>query len=623
MTELLLYTFIYLSFAVLAVMISQRAGLGSVLGYLLAGIAIGPVLGFVGKETQSIGHVAEFGVVMMLFIIGLELAPKMLWQMRHKLIGLGGLQVGLSLFGITALAMLFGLSWQIGVALGCILSLSSTAIVLQTFAEKKLISTQGGQSGFAVLLFQDVAAIPMLTLLPLLGMASVQHEPNNLLSGMDGWVIALVGVGAVAFIVMLMRYAVPFFLQMISRYRIHEMFLVFTLTVVVGIATLMSLVGLSPALGAFIAGVALANSPYRHEMESQLDPFKSLFLGLFFITVGASMNFALLKSNLAEIIAITLGVMTLKGMVLYGLGRLFKLNPLANKLLTLSLAGAGEFGFVLISIANHARVLPKELSDKILLVVALSMILTPLCFVVYEKVFAKKVLKDEQPAPTNDDITHTAEVVILGHGRFGQQVNSLLMACGFHTTVIDNHVEMIEGLAKFGIQTYYGDATRPDMLKSIGLKNAKMLVICLANEQASTDIIHFVRRHYPHVTILARAYDARHTFDLHHAGANYIIRETADSAIRSGRIVLEQLGLPRDKARELTKFYEARERHHLGRASHLYDPAVSVYDNDEMMNLIKNLREETNQMMSAIRRGKSVDWQEDPECWTRTKKGIS
>ena len=226
MTELLLYTFIYLSFAVLAVMISQRAGLGSVLGYLLAGIAIGPVLGFVGKETQSIGHVAEFGVVMMLFIVGLELAPKMLWQMRHKLIGLGGLQVGLSLFGITALAMLFGLSWQIGVALGCILSLSSTAIVLQTFAEKKLISTQGGQSGFAVLLFQDVAAIPMLTLLPLLGMASVQHEPNNLLSGMDGWVIALVGVGAVAFIVMLMRYAVPFFLQMISRYRIHEMFLV-------------------------------------------------------------------------------------------------------------------------------------------------------------------------------------------------------------------------------------------------------------------------------------------------------------------------------------------------------------------------------------------------------------
>lgn len=286
MTELLLYTFIYLSFAVLAVIISQRAGLGSVLGYLLAGIAIGPVLGFVGKETESIGHVAEFGVVMMLFIVGLELAPKMLWQMRHKLIGLGGLQVSLSLFGIMVVAMLMGLPWQIGVALGCILSLSSTAIVLQTFAEKKLMNTQVGQSGFAVLLFQDVAAIPMLTLLPLLGVASVQTEHTGLLSGMDGWVIALVGVGAVALIVMLMRYVVPFSLQMISRYRIHEMFLVFTLTVVVGIATLMSLVGLSPALGTFIAGVALANSPYRHEMESQLDPFKSLFLGLFFITVG-------------------------------------------------------------------------------------------------------------------------------------------------------------------------------------------------------------------------------------------------------------------------------------------------------------------------------------------------
>lgn len=432
MTELLLYTFIYLSFAVLAVIISQRAGLGSVLGYLLAGIAIGPVLGFVGKETESIGHVAEFGVVMMLFIVGLELAPKMLWQMRHKLIGLGGLQVSLSLFGVMVVAMLMGLPWQIGVALGCILSLSSTAIVLQTFAEKKLMNTQGGQSGFAVLLFQDVAAIPMLTLLPLLGVASVQTEHTGLLSGMDGWVIALVGVGAVALIVMLMRYVVPFSLQMISRYRIHEMFLVFTLTVVVGIATLMSLVGLSPALGTFIAGVALANSPYRHEMESQLDPFKSLFLGLFFITVGASMNFALLKSNLGEIIAITLGVMALKGTVLYGLGRLFKLNPLSNKLFALSLAGAGEFGFVLISIANHSRVLPKELSDKILLVVALSMILTPLCFVIYEKIFAKKALVHEQHERADDDIAHTGEVVILGHGRFGHRS----IACSWRVGLI-------------------------------------------------------------------------------------------------------------------------------------------------------------------------------------------
>ncbi|MDO4897253.1 MAG: cation:proton antiporter [Moraxella sp.] len=623
MTDLLLYTFVYLSFAVIAVMISQRAGFGSVLGYLLAGIAIGPVLGFVGKETQSIQHVAEFGVVMMLFVVGLELAPKMLWQMRHKLIGLGGLQVGLSLFAILMIALWLGFSWQIGVALGCILSLSSTAIVLQTLAEKKQLNTQGGRAGFAVLLFQDVSAIPMLTLLPLLGVASVQSEQTTLLSGMDGWVIALVGVGAIALIVMLMRYAVPFSLRTISRYRIHEMFLVFTLTVVVGIATLMSLVGLSPALGAFIAGVALANSPYRHEMESQLNPFKSLFLGLFFITVGASMNFALLKSDFSTIIVITLALMTLKGAILFGLGKLFRLSPLANKLFALSLAGAGEFGFVLISVANHSRVLPKELSDKMLLVVALSMILTPLCFVAYEKIFAKKALKDEQPVRTNDDIAHTGQVVILGHGRFGQQVNSLLMACGFSTTVIDNHVEMIEGLAKFGIQTYYGDATRPEMLNSIGLKHAKMLIICLASKQASTDIIGFVRRHYPHLTILARAYDGLHAFDLHHAGANYIIRETADSAIRSGRIALEQLGLSKEKARQLSKFYEARERHHLGCASFLHDPNILVYDNKAMTDLIKQLRDETHEMMGAILRDERVDWQEDPECWTRTKKGIS
>ena len=303
MTTILLAAFTYLAFAVAAVLLSQKLGLGSVLGYLMAGIMIGPMLGLVGKETESIQHIAEFGVVMMLFLVGLELAPKMLWQLRHKLLGLGGLQVGLSLAAVAGIAYALGYSWQVGVAVGCILALSSTAIVLQTFNEKQLLSTQGGQAGFAVLLFQDVAAIPMLALLPLLATsphaknAAAGHAGIDLLEHQPGWVVALVSVAAIAVIIVAVRYIVPLVFRFISKHHVHEMFMVFTLALVVGIATLMSLVGLSPALGAFIAGVALANSNYRHEMESHLEPFKGLFLGLFFITVGAGLNFTLLKNQ--------------------------------------------------------------------------------------------------------------------------------------------------------------------------------------------------------------------------------------------------------------------------------------------------------------------------------------
>ena len=293
MTSLLLYTFTYLAFPVIAVLTSKKLGLGSVLGYLIAGIAIGPVLGLAGKETESIQHIAEFGVVMMLFLVGLELAPQKLWQLRHKLLGLGGLQVMLSIAVIAGIAMALGKSWQTGVAVGCILALSSTAIVLQTFSEKNLMSTPGGQAGFAILLFQDVAAIPMLALLPLLATSSNRHANQhaaNLLSNQPGWIHAVVSTAAILLIVVGVRHLVPRMFRFISKIRLSEMFTIFTLSLVVGIATLMSLIGLSPALGAFIAGVALANSSYRHEMESHLAPFKGLLLGLFFITVDGDLS---------------------------------------------------------------------------------------------------------------------------------------------------------------------------------------------------------------------------------------------------------------------------------------------------------------------------------------------
>ncbi|MDO4433356.1 MAG: monovalent cation:proton antiporter-2 (CPA2) family protein [Alysiella sp.] len=629
MTNILLYTFIYLAFAVGAVLLSQKFGLGSVLGYLAAGIIIGPILGLVGKETESIQHIAEFGVVMMLFLVGLELAPQMLWQLRHKLLGLGGLQVALSLAAITGIAIAFGYTWQIAVAIACILTLSSTAIVLQTLNEKQLLSTSGGQSGFAVLLFQDVAAIPMLALLPLLATASVASRPDahsaqNLLADQAGWVTALVSIAAIALIIVAVRYAVPLIFRFIIKSRVREMLTVFTLALVVGIATLMSLIGLSPALGAFIAGVALANSTYRHEMESQLEPFKGLLLGLFFITVGAGMNFKLLGQELLLILVLTAGVLAVKALILWILGKIFRLPPLAGKLFALSLAQAGEFGFVLLSIARQNHVLPNHLSDRIALVVALSMLFTPLLFIIYDKILAPRAIKQENhEARSHDEIHEENPVILLGHGRFGQQINSMLTACGFHTTVIDNHAEMIEGLTKFGIKTYYGDATSPELLSSIGLAKAKLLVVTVGDSHHAVEIVEFVRRHHPNLPIIARAFDRSHAFELHHAGANFIIRETVDAAIRSGRIALEQLGITPEKAHELVEFYAARDRDLSDKLARVYDPSIPVFANESIIHTVKKEEAETHKLMTALLRGESTDWQENPNSWTRIKKGIS
>ena len=631
MTALLLYAFIYLSFAVGAVLISQKLGLGSVLGYLIAGILIGPILGLVGKETESIQHVAEFGVVMMLFLVGLELAPKMLWQLRHKLLGLGGLQVTLTVAAVTGISMALGYKWQIGVAVGCILALSSTAIVLQTYNEKQLMQTAGGQAGFAVLLFQDVAAIPMLALMPLLATSGIAkkgeggHTAGNLLAHQPGWIVAIVSVAAILLIVLAVRYVVPFMFRIIIKSRVREMFTVFTLLLVVGIATLMSLVGLSPALGAFVAGVTLANSTYRHEMESRLEPFKGIFLGLFFITVGAGMNFAILQNKFCPIIGMTLALLLVKASVLVLLGKIFRLPPLATKLFALSLAQAGEFGFVLLSIAQANHVLPKTVLDRINLVVALSMVLTPLLFIVYEKVFAPRAIKEENAeSRQNDTIDEENPVILLGHGRFGQHINSMLTACGYRTTVIDNHAEMVEGLAKLGIKSYYGDATDPELLGSAGLAHAKLLIVAIDGKSDTTAVVEYVRRHYPTLPIIARAHDRVHAYDLRHAGASYIIRELSDSSVRAGRIALEKLGMQPEKARELSKFYAARDRYMSDRLAEVYDPSLPLFADENLMSVVREVDGETQAMMQTILHDGQVDWHEQTEVpETKMKTGIS
>ena len=405
MTALLLYAFIYLSFAVGAVLISQKLGLGSVLGYLMAGMLIGPVLHFVGKEAESIQHVAEFGVVMMLFLVGLELAPKMLWQLRHKLLGLGGLQVVLTVAAITGISMALGYKWQIGVAVGCILTLSSTAIVLQTYNEKQLMQTAGGQAGFAVLLFQDVAAIPMLALMPLLATSGIAkkgeggHTAGNLLAHQPGWIVAIVSVAAILLIVLVVRYLLPYMFRIIIKSRVREMFTVFTLLLVVGIATLMSLAGLA---------------------------------------------------------------------------------------------------------------------------------------------------------------------------------------------------------------------------------HAKLLIVAIDGKSDTTAIVEYVRRHYPTLPIIARAHDRVHAYDLRHAGASYIIRELSDSSVRAGRIALEKLGMQPEKARELSKFYAARDRYMSDRLAEVYDPSLPLFTNENLMSVVREVDSETQAMMQTILHDGEVDWHEKTEMpETKMKTGIS
>ncbi|PAT38695.1 cation:proton antiporter [Vandammella animalimorsus] len=608
MTQILLYAFMYLFAAVAAVLVSKRFGMGSVLGYLVAGIAIGPVLGLVGKELQSIQQVAEFGVVMMLFLVGLELAPHKLWALRSKLLGLGGLQVGLTAALIAAVAVLLGQSWQIGVAAGCILALSSTAIVLQTLGEKGLLSSQGGQASFMVLLFQDVAAIPMLALLPLLGAAGAAAQAEgvdhsiNLLAGEPVWLQALATALVLLAIVLGVRRIVPPALRHIGRTGLREMFTIFTLMLVVGIAELMSVIGLSPALGTFIAGVALAESAYRHELQSHLEPFKGLLLGLFFITVGAGINFRLLGAELWLIVGLTLGLLLLKMLVLYVLGRAFRLPRAANTLFVFSLAQAGEFGFVLLSISTQSHLLPPLIGDRLLLVIALSMVATPLLFLLYDWVAARGAQPEGAQERPHDEIGAGKPIILLGHGRFGVQVNSMLAACGFHSTVIDYHAETVEGLTRFGLKTYYGDANRPELLASAGLHEAKLLIVAIDDQSRALEIIQFVRRHYPKLPIIARAYDQSNGYELHRAGADHVIRETFDAAMRSARLALESLGIAPAKARELAELYTERSEHRLQVLAEMHDPQLPAYANEALTARLREMEAQTALLMQQALR---------------------
>lgn len=602
MTDLLTSTFVYLAAATIAVPVANRLGLGSVLGYLIAGITIGPVLGLVGQETKSVQHVAEFGVVMMLFLIGLEQEPRKFWRMRHQVLGLGSLQVVLSSAVIAAAANAAGLDWPVAIMTGCMLSLSSTAIVLQTLNEKRLLHSHGGRASFSVLLLQDIAVIPMLALLPLLadsGTAVSGDESATLLTGLDGYLKTLVVFGGIGFIVIGGHFlATPVF-RYIAASQLRDIFTVFSLALVVGIAVLMSLIGLSPALGSLLAGLVLANSEYRHELESQIEPFKGLLLGIFFITVGAGIDFSLLSEHFSRILLATLAMMLLKIIVLLVLGKLFRLDRSNRMLFALGLAQAGEFGFVLLAFLVSNNAMPTAIAKQLLLVVALSMLLTPILFLLYDRVIMPRVRR-HGGQPEADTIEERQPVLVIGHGRFGQVINSVLSACGYRTTVIEHDPAMVAGFRRYGVKTYFGDASRTELLLTAGISEAQLLVLAINNATQAVRIARFARRVNPGIRIVSRAYGRTEAFDLMHAGTDEVIRDSVDAAIRSSKRALELLGMEPQLAEEIGELYLDRDVESTAVLADSYDPKLGRFENKAMMAAAKAEQQKTDAMVKAL-----------------------
>ncbi|MCH2251075.1 MAG: cation:proton antiporter, partial [Cognatishimia sp.] len=610
---------IFLVAGVIAVPIASRLGLGSVLGYLIAGIVISPILGWLHVDVISIQHFAEFGVVMMLFLVGLELEPKLLWDMRAKLLGLGGLQVTGTAAAVMGVALLLGQPWSISLAIGLVFALSSTAIVLQTLNEKGLMKSSGGQSSFSVLLFQDIAVIPMLAFIPLLAMPELMdlagdaahgtdshgaghgdaHGDDHgdghgsglsLVEGLNGWQTALVTVGAIGAVILGGVYLTRPIFRFIAMAGLRELFTATALLFVVGIALLMSLVGVSAALGTFLAGVVLANSEYRHELESDIDPFRGLLLGLFFMTVGAGINFALLFENFGSIIGLTIGLILLKIAILLILARIFKLRGGDKWLFGLGLAQAGEFGFVLLSFTVANQVIPTSVADNLLLIVALSMLLTPGLFILYERVILPRYEKEQEEEA--DEIDETGDIIIAGHGRFGGMINRMLRTAGYTPTVLDYSAEQLETLRPFGLKVFFGDASRPDLLHAAGIEEAKLLVIAIDNKEQITQMVHYVSSTYPNVHIIARAIDRTHVYDLYAAGCRDIIRDVFDSSVRAGRSAFEAMGMHPFDAEKAVQEFVNDDRHLLVEMAEVYDPAIPNHLNEPLVTKTKEIIEE-------------------------------
>lgn len=559
--DLLIQALVYLTAGVISVPIAKRLGLGSVLGYLIAGVLVGPfVLDLVG-EAHDVMTFAEFGVVILLFLIGLEVRPALLWRMKTAIFGLGGGQLALTAIAVGAGALTLGMSWKPALATGLILAMSSTAIVLANLEERGLRQGPVGEAVFGVLLFQDLAVIPLFAILPLLAVHPAAAEAATHAGGiadLPAWQQAGLAMAAIAAVVFGGRYAIRPVFRFIAAARLREIFTAFALLLVVAVAALMELVGLSPALGGFLAGVVLAESEFRRELETDIEPFRGLLLGLFFITVGAGLDFDVVMSKPLLILTLVLGMMGLKAVAMYLTGRALGLTRPEAGVSAVALAQGGEFAFVLISFTVGARILPAEYGKLLSAVVAVSMALTPIAFALYARFVLNRSVA-EGAAPEETAFDEAPQVIVAGHGRFGQIVSRLLLANDIPTVTLDSSIEQIELLRRFGREVHYGDAGRLDLLRAAGAEKAKLLLIAIDDQDRAVEIVEAARDAFPHLTILARAFDRRHAYDLLRKGADGIERETFEGSLKFGESALKALGFSTRRATKAASLFRKHD----------------------------------------------------------------
>ncbi len=548
---------IYLAAAVIAVPLSKRLGLGAVLGFLLAGVAIGPWGLKLIEDVEAMLHFSEFGVVLLLFLVGLELHPKRLWALRRSIFGMGTLQVVVTMFAVAGLGVALGLPFAISLVAGMGFAMSSTAIGLATLQEKNLLPTPGGQASFAVLLFQDLAVIPLMLVLSLMA-------PGH--AGNEGFDLAAAGraVGLIVILIVAGRFLLRPLLRYVANTGMREIFIAFSLLLVIGIALLMQSVGLSAALGTFLAGVLLADSEYRHELELDIEPFKGLLLGLFFISVGTSVDLGLFMRIPHVVLGIAAGIVAVKIALLYGIARSFRLCGADGILFALALSQIGEFAFVLFGVATSERILTRQTGDILNAAVAASMLTTPLLMLLYEKVIVPR-LRLSRPRQA-DVIDEQNPVIVAGYGRFGQVVARLLNARGIGTTVIDHDPNQIELVRRFGQKAYYGDITRLDLLRSAGAAKAKLLVVAVDDKEAALSTAKLAREHFPGLALIVRAYSRTDAFEYAELGIP-AMRETFGSAIDAGESALRVLGHTAHEAKRLATQFKHHDEQILAQAA--------------------------------------------------------
>jgi monovalent cation:proton antiporter-2 (CPA2) family protein len=602
LNEFLLGALVYLAAAVISAPLAKRFGLGSVLGFLLAGTIIGPsVLGIVGTEGESVKHFAEFGVIMMLFLVGLELEPEKLWALRKHIFGLGLMQVTGVAAAIGTASFIYTGDWRSSLTIGLILAMSSTAIVLQDLQERGVLKSPVGQSVFSVLLFQDISIIPILALLPLIAVTTFHGDASHstsLIGNYPAWAQAIAIIGAVIGLIITSRYLLRPLFRIVAETRAREIFVAFALLLVVGITLLMSLVGLSPALGTFLAGVVLADSEYRHELEMDLQPFKGLLLAIFFIAVGAGIDFALLKS---APVALLLGLfiyILIKLSVHFGLTQLFRMPGPDKSRFSFALAQGSEFGFVLITVATGLGLLTDNMPAMLTAIIALSMATAPLLMMFDEKVMQPR-FSDGDFARDSDTISHDGvDAIIAGHGRFGMTIGRLLNAQGFKTVVLDQDASQVETLRKFGFKVFYGDALRLDLLEAAGAGEAKILIIAIDDPEKSVELTRIVKHKYPHLQLFVRAYDRAHAYQVLGEGVERVYREVFGSSMDVAHDALVALGKSPQSATQIRQQFVKHDERFLRQAAKL--------KNDEklLMDLARQSRTEIANVFAADRETK-------------------